>query len=479
MKQIIILIISCLLFTLNINANIAEYIIESKTKLVASNEPENSSFDIIQTGAQKFRMTSGTSTTIHLYGYSNVRIKSVHLSMRSNSASGAGFLQMKVDGNVFWSIPDYSFSDKQWNGEYSTEYVEISRFFDGILNGENIEIYIESTENSIYINSFSIEYEYINTPGVEEPPVIVNHVITFHTNIPDEQDLIYNVPDSSNIIVPVLDYDNGYWQFYAWSEKPIETITSQNIGPVLLDNNVIPLVTEDADYYAVFIHKPEITLTDELTTGNYMLMLSDGTTRMVLFINDNSILFEIENNSTFDNANLIFNLRIETLSDSTLYIKSGSKYLQPDADNKFLKLETSKYVWHYAHKSDNSFYIYTCQLNQRLYIGFYNYKPYLTQESTYNTKYNWQFYQIPDDINLRYYYSYPEGKPTALQITPATDIRIMGDIISNPSCTGIQIYSIGGQIIRTSNLQTISITDLASGLYIIRTDNGSCIKIIK
>ena len=124
------------------------------------------------------QITSGNSATLTLSGYEGHRITSLVLSMRSNNSKGKGTLTMKAGGTTIVSIePTKGFNDIAWYGAWSTSPVDVVKtpttLYD-IATGENIVITINATENSLYIESYTLVYE----PIASAP----TYIVTFNAN---------------------------------------------------------------------------------------------------------------------------------------------------------------------------------------------------------------------------------------------------------------------------------------------------------
>lgn len=120
-------------------------------------------------------MTSDHSCTFTLAGYEGCRITGITLSMKSNKSAGAGSLSVMVGETTLCEIKNSAF--EVWNGEYSTTYVgvkpEMSNDDYTILKDENVVVHIEATENSLYCNGLSVDYERVvevlTVPLLPEP----------------------------------------------------------------------------------------------------------------------------------------------------------------------------------------------------------------------------------------------------------------------------------------------------------------------
>ena len=142
----------------------ATYTITSTSAVTASDDvPSGSTATYSSTYNTKYQLTSGNSMTLTLSGYTGYKITGIILSMKSNSSSGAGHFKATVGGStVISSIANASFNDASWNGAWSTSFVNIEPSISverTVSNGEDVQLVITSTANSIYCQSYTIYYE--------------------------------------------------------------------------------------------------------------------------------------------------------------------------------------------------------------------------------------------------------------------------------------------------------------------------------
>lgn len=135
--------------------------------LVSGDAPSGSSETFSNTYTKnKNQLTGGNSMTLTLRGYQGMIVKGLTLSMKSNSSKGAGYLSVKAGSESLGSIGSSSsgvnFKDALWYGDWSTSYVDVKPTLSNtaytVQSGENIVIVIGATTNSLYCESFTIEY---------------------------------------------------------------------------------------------------------------------------------------------------------------------------------------------------------------------------------------------------------------------------------------------------------------------------------
>lgn len=159
----------------------ATYTVNSTTEVLSSGDaPDGSSATYKSTYSSKCQLTGGTSMTLTLSGYEGMIVKGITLSMKSNKDSGAGYLSVKAGETTLGSIGSPSsgvkFNTGSWYGAWSKSYVNVKPTLSNnaytVKDGENIVIVIGATANSLYCQSFTIEYvadpSFVDGPGSGE-----------------------------------------------------------------------------------------------------------------------------------------------------------------------------------------------------------------------------------------------------------------------------------------------------------------------
>ena len=176
MKKFLLSIFCCLMAVFAVQAETVIYTVESTSAVsVSGTAPSGSSATYESTYTNKYQLTSGNSMTLTLSGYAGYKITGITLSMRSNTSKGAGSYSMVVGETTISSIDDAKFNTANWNGAWSTSYVYVTPAMTNsdytIANGENVVITIAASANSLYCQSFTIEYEAVGavTPTAKKP----------------------------------------------------------------------------------------------------------------------------------------------------------------------------------------------------------------------------------------------------------------------------------------------------------------------
>lgn len=241
------------------------YTLSSTTTIEQSGTPPESSvatYDRTTTTGKKGQMTAGNSTRLELKGWDGCTIKRVELQMHSNTRSGAGSLSLVIGNDTLWQIDNQPFSDKSWAGEYSTDWrtVAISTNF-LVKEKECIEINISATENSLYINSYTIYYD---------PPVVPQcYTVTFYTGLDTcPFTLTQSAPDEP-LILPILQ-DTAKWYFLGWTE--VEVLDNQLITPLLSAGDTY-LPRKNMTLWSVYSNQRENKAVSEYISGQYAIAM--------------------------------------------------------------------------------------------------------------------------------------------------------------------------------------------------------------
>ena len=140
---------------------IVSYTVMSKNELLVSGEePMGSKATYSSTYNRRNQLIAGASATLTLTGMKGVKVRSITLHMHSNKSSGAGRLTVLNDTSTVWTIENAPFSSPSWGGAYTTDTAKVFHLFTPSLEcGEQWQIRIEASVNSLYIMRYDIEYE--------------------------------------------------------------------------------------------------------------------------------------------------------------------------------------------------------------------------------------------------------------------------------------------------------------------------------
>lgn len=247
----------------------ATYTLNSTTTVKQSGTaPESSvaTYERTSSTGQKGQMTAGNSTRLELRGWDDYIIKEVELQMHSNTSSGAGSLSLVIGNDTLWQIDNQPFSDDVWAGNYSTDWLSIAKSMNTLVEeNECIEINISATENSLYINSYTIYYA-----------VPQCYTVTFHTGLDTcPPPLTQSAPDKP-LILPAWQ-DTAEWYFLGWSEE--EVLENQLTMPLLSAGDTY-FPRKNMTLWSVYSNQRENKAVSEYISGQYAIaMYSEYTDR--------------------------------------------------------------------------------------------------------------------------------------------------------------------------------------------------------
>lgn len=149
------------------------YIVATKSSVTSTDALVNSTATYNQTYSTAKQITANNTATLTLSGYDGYVITGFTLSMKSNTSKGAGSLSVTSGSTTLYTIEDSTFEDSNWNGAYTTTYVNITRETTKytVQTGENIIFLITASTNSLYVESFTIYYASSSSSETEEDKV--------------------------------------------------------------------------------------------------------------------------------------------------------------------------------------------------------------------------------------------------------------------------------------------------------------------
>ena len=149
--------------SVNAHAESVTYAQSSKSETVALSNPDGAEVVYKNTynGNYNTQISEGNSMTYAFSGFDGCTIIGVTLKMRSNQSSGGGSLDIKVGDTPIAKIDNAKFNAAGWYGAWSDSYVDIKPDVTATKVGvdESFIIVISATENSLYCQSVTIEYE--------------------------------------------------------------------------------------------------------------------------------------------------------------------------------------------------------------------------------------------------------------------------------------------------------------------------------
>ena len=147
-----------------------KYTVASTTSVTTSGvAPSESKVTFANTYGTKDQMTSGNSQTLTLDGFNGNKITAITLSMHSNTSKGTGTFSATVGSTTIAAISRATAFNKWYdNTSFGTSYRDVKVNLINneyvVKDGESIKLVIAATINSLYCQSFTLEYESAATP---------------------------------------------------------------------------------------------------------------------------------------------------------------------------------------------------------------------------------------------------------------------------------------------------------------------------
>ena len=106
------------------------------------------------------QMTSGNGLSLTISGMAGKTITDASVDMKSNASKGQGSLSLETDGDTIASIADSKFNTSNWYGSWSTTVVTVplSVTETTVGTGNDVELSIDSTQNSLYFQKLTLVY---------------------------------------------------------------------------------------------------------------------------------------------------------------------------------------------------------------------------------------------------------------------------------------------------------------------------------
>ena len=346
LKMIIGLLISLLSVTYTVASS-------NTVNTTGTPPPETTvSYSRTSTTGQKGQMTAGNSTTLQLTGWDGCMIHSVVLSMRSNQSNGAGDLVMTIGERGVWNIADASFADDIWNGAYSTEWVDITGVIEQkVGEGEVVEIKISASVNSLYVNSYTINY---TLPSPEK------YTVSLMSGLKTSPDILQEDIIGGGVVLP-SGIDTLEWHFLGWSDKEI---LNENVSPALFVAGERYFPHQNCTLWAVYSDSQGLSQVYDCQSGDYVIVSEQHSTAMSGVVDDKQIATIPV--SMMVNKNGIYELltgvqdemiyHIDFMEDSTLTINHISTNQPIGYDGN--KLSNKQSIWNFRLLQDSTFCFY-------------------------------------------------------------------------------------------------------------------------
>lgn len=488
MKRALLYLV-CLLFAISTHGEQVCYIVQSRTTVSESGTtPRNTTATYVQGGNKKCQLTAGNKATLTLDGWDGLRINNLTLSMHSNQKAGAGSLTVKVGSATVWQIADQSFASDDWFGAYSSDYVGISRLFNqavAVGSGEQIIIEIEATQNSLYIESFTIDY--LATPA---EPVTVS----FSTRLAPIDPITETIA-GAGIVLPQGQDKEPDWHFLGWTETEVQATTYR---PLFFSAGTRYYPLNNCTLYALYAKGEEpgtLTLRQDISYSNNDYAIVDtrekkkatgSTISNKLPADDVKTLNTLDDYHYSISPNEIANddyYYISFYQDSTalIYHLVNQEYISPgNADSRLLGAVSSQEPWRYRVLSDSTIIFYHI-FNGKTRVLFPSYiandnatffVAELISLSTYRER---GMALFPRYTQEKVIYS---SNPTLTSLSSISSPRWyrQANTIINPDNTLIRFYHPSGNLLMQSNKSCIT---LPQHRLIIITDSYHVLKIVR
>lgn len=368
------------------------------------------------TTGQKGQMTAGNATRLELKGWDGCTIHSVTLEMHSNAKSGRGSLTAKVGNDTIWAIYNQPFSEEVWAGQYTTEWVTITKDVKHLVETDDIiEIIISASENSLYIKSYSISYE----PA--EPKL---YSVSFKTGLDTCPKTLYQSSVDAAIVLPMWQ-DTANWHFVGWCEKEIE---DNQISATVLPAGSTYIPRKNIILWAAYTNAEANMAIEDYESGQYAIAyhsdfteaISGSGMAMAGGVSDGAVpvmavdMVEDEYGVYCMKTHVLENMLydVEFDDDSTLTITHTNK---GPIGYSGAKLQSVQTRWQYRVLEDGSIQMYYPYNNSIyvLYFGYYGDLVSVYSQALNLSKWTYNaFWLFP--IMEKEYTSWPLGKDVAV-----------------------------------------------------------------
>lgn len=226
--------------TINTYAESVTYKQAARNETVSLNNPNGAQviFNTTYPNDSYTQLTGGYKMTYTFSGFDGYDITRITLSMKSNAKSGKGSLNIKIGNTTIANVDDSKFNTTGWNSAWSTSYVDITPQITTkkVENGELITITISATENSLYCQSITIEYEksenYIEKPTLPASCNFTDSKIIEITNNA-ENTMIFYTTDGTEPSVNSIEYT-----------EPFTITETTTVKAIAVKNNFSSIITE-------------------------------------------------------------------------------------------------------------------------------------------------------------------------------------------------------------------------------------------
>lgn len=195
----------------------------------------------------KGQVRKGDVATLTLGNLGGITVERVSLAMRANASKGAGQVEVKMNGETR--------ADKTVTWQTVSENVEV--FSGQQLGVETMTIRVTGTENSLYVDAFTIEY----SPRAPMSVILMRGGTVIDT-LQEEHGM-------SGVLLPWLE-DEEHWRFRGWSKTEFWTVYDE---PTYHQSNT-RYYPENDTLWSVYqweeVSTSEMVYESEIASGTYM-----------------------------------------------------------------------------------------------------------------------------------------------------------------------------------------------------------------
>lgn len=205
-------------YTLKITSNAPKsaggvtYTVANK-KVTCDKTPDPFSAEYSQTHNTSGQMTNGNSATLTLKDFDGYAVESIVLNMRTNKSAGKGTIKVSTDDTEVHS------QEWGWESGDGTQWRDVTITPSADWTGSTLKIVIAATVNSLYINSYTINYKPVGAAEREEAGIsfdvtefdalIENNATTTFPALQNPNDVSPVIWSSSNTDIATVDENTG------------------------------------------------------------------------------------------------------------------------------------------------------------------------------------------------------------------------------------------------------------------------------
>lgn len=491
MVKRLFLIVSLCAVSFVVMAETVVYTVTSRTSVRAEGmEPVGAyaSFSQSAVSGRVGQMTEGSSTSLSLYGFSGLRIRSVTLMMHSNKTAGAGTLEMTLGDSCVWAVDPAPFSDEAWHGAFTTSFVPVTHCFSPSLmvsGGQVISVNIDALESSLYVQSYSIEYDSVpSAPCHVRFSVADGHTLSVLTE----------TKAGEGILLPSCPAADSVWCFLGWLEQPLASVSEH--CPLYYEAGVRYFPSRNVCLYALYADVPvasrrQIVQDTACSSGDYLIVDKLFRAMAVGGLDSHKRVPAHRLDSLRKNADSLYCLPVSEVLPSavyhidflpgslaTIYNVSEQTYVSFSGTSTLTLVKTKK-EWNYRRAEEGMlvfYHDYTSTSWRELRattgstletIDSLWFENSLSHSDLYA---NILFPAPPQDILAPVcHYATDPFATSVKDIVYSDGIVIENRAVFNPHHCILQVFSLQGTLVVSSAEERLFLSNLPEGFYLLRT----------